>query len=56
MEKDKNNKKKNPLEIKGAFITQPISQGDEKLPDSKVSLPDDENVILNKEWVEENKL
>lgn len=54
--KEEKKKKKNPLEIKGAFITQPISQGDEKLPQSGVSLPDDENVALNKEWVEENKL
>lgn len=52
----KKRKKINPLETRGAYITQPISQADKRTKDAEIAIPDDENVELNKKWVDENKL
>lgn len=49
-------KKINPLETKGAYITQPISQADYRTADAGIPIPNDENVERNKKWTEENKL
>lgn len=49
-------KKVNPLETKGAYITQPISQADYRTADAKIPIPNDENVERNKKWTEENQL
>jgi hypothetical protein len=51
-EKPKKDKKR---PITGAYITQPISQADSRLPDSRVALPDDPNVSMNRDWIIENK-
>lgn len=40
---------------KSAFITQPISQKDDSLKVTNVSLPDDENVSEARDWVNYNK-
>lgn len=52
----KKSKKINPLETKGAYITQPISQADKRAKNTRIAIPSDENVELNKEWTEKNKL
>ena len=52
----KSKKKINPMETKGAYITQPISQADKRSKDAKIAIPNDENVERNKKWIEENKL
>ena len=49
-------KKINPLETKGAYLTQPISQADYRTADAGIPIPNDENVERNKKWTEENKL
>gem|GEM_PF-2086117 len=55
MNKRQNNQKPNKHPITGAYITQPISQADSRTPDSKVALPDDPNVSMNRDWIIENK-
>lgn len=40
---------------KNAFLTQPISQPDERQDQTNVAMPNDENVELNRGWVIENK-
>lgn len=42
--------------LTGAYITQPISQPDERAPDSQIAMPDEQNVDLNRDWIIENKL
>ena len=37
------------------FRTQAISQPDSRGPKTNMAIPDDDNVALNKEWVEVNK-
>lgn len=39
----------------GAYKTQAISQPDSRAPKTNAAIPDDENVILNKEWVDFNE-
>lgn len=41
--------------ITGTYITQPISQPDSRQPETNVAMPDDENVAINRKWIEENK-
>lgn len=52
MEK-KNFKKQD--KVTSTYITQPISQPDSRQPETNVAIPDDENVELNREWIEENE-
>lgn len=40
----KNKKKINPMETKGAYITQPISQADKRSRDAKIAMPNDESI------------
>ncbi len=47
--------KANKKPITGAYITQPISQADSREPQTRVALPDDHNVALNREWIIENQ-
>lgn len=54
--KKNNNEKKYKKPITGAYITQPISQADKREVDSRVAMPDDENVDLNRQWSIDNKL
>jgi len=37
------------------FLTQPISQPDSQDKDTNMAIPDDVNVLKNKEWVDYNK-
>lgn len=37
------------------YLTQPISQADARQKNSGTALPNDTNVEINREWVEENK-
>lgn len=39
----------------GTFITQPISQPDKRQEHTNVAIPNDENVEINREWIEENQ-
>lgn len=55
MEKKNGKNKNKPQEVTSAFITQPISQPDSRQAVTNVAIPDDENVTLNREWIEENK-
>lgn len=55
MNKRKKNTNQSKHPITGAFITQPISQADSRDPDSRVALPDDPNVSMNRDWSIENK-
>lgn len=41
--------------ITGTYVTQPISQPDSRQPETNIALPDDENVTINKKWIEENQ-
>ena len=43
------------LKSLGTFITQPISQPDSRQKNTNVAMPNDENVELNRDWVDENK-
>ncbi len=39
----------------GVFITQAISQPDRRQEKTNIAMPNDENVTINRKWVEENK-
>ena len=41
------------IKFPGKFVTQPVSQPDKRQRNTGVALPDNENVILNKEWVDD---
>ena len=51
MKKKKHNR---PTKDTAPFATLPIVQPDGRLPDSKTPLPDEQNVIDAKEWVDYN--
>lgn len=52
MDKKKNNF---PEKVTSTYITQPISQADSRQKGTNVAIPDDENVELNRKWIEENQ-
>lgn len=54
MEKKKS--KLDPNNVISKYTTQPISQPDSRQEKTGVALPNDENVIRNKNWVDENGL
>lgn len=56
MNRESNPKKKIKKPITGTYITQPISQADNRDSDTNVALPDDPNVAYNRDWSIENKL
>lgn len=39
----------------GEYITQPISQPDTRQAETRVAMPNDENVTINRKWIEENQ-
>ena len=41
--------------IHGTFETQPLSSPDKRAKQSGIALPDDQNVLENKKWVDENQ-
>lgn len=41
--------------VASAYVTQPISQPDKRQKETNVALPNAQNVIRNKKWVEENE-
>ncbi|MCR4614676.1 MAG: DUF3787 domain-containing protein [Clostridiales bacterium] len=50
---DKPANKNKKIKCPGAFVTQPISQPDKRQKNTGVPLPDNENIIFNKEWVDD---
>ncbi|HZJ78154.1 MAG TPA: DUF3787 domain-containing protein [Clostridia bacterium] len=54
MKKPTNNSR-DKSKVTGAFVTQPISQPDKRQNKTDVAMPDDDNVVHNKNWVDENQ-
>lgn len=42
------------IKLPGKFITQPISQPDKRQKKTDIALPNEENVLRNKIWVDNN--
>ncbi len=49
---DKPDNKGKKIKCPGKLVTQPITQPDRRQKKTGVPLPDNENVIFNKEWVD----